>query len=42
MNSHEKERPDEQEPGFPLQFKILMAIIVGGVLLLMLQLIGIF
>ncbi len=42
MNTHEREPSKEQEAGFPIQFKILVAIVGGGVLFLLLQVIGVF
>ncbi|HXG00556.1 MAG TPA: hypothetical protein VNL69_07210 [Bacteroidota bacterium] len=42
MNTHGKQHPEEQDKGLSPQFKILIAIIVGGVLLLILQVIGVF
>jgi hypothetical protein len=41
MNAHERGQSPEQETGLPLQFKILLAIIIGGVLFLLLQVIGV-
>jgi hypothetical protein len=42
MSTHEREPREEQEAGFPIQFKILVAIIGGGVLFLLLQVVGVF
>lgn len=42
MNTREREHREEQEAGFPIQFKILVAVIAGGVLFLLLQVIGVF
>ncbi len=42
MNIHQRGPSEEQEPGLPLQFKILVVIIAGGVLFLLLQVLGVF
>ncbi|MER3524432.1 MAG: hypothetical protein C4326_10285 [Ignavibacteria bacterium] len=42
MRTREHEQHNEPASGFPLQFKVFLAIIVGGVLYLLLQVIAIF
>lgn len=42
MNRPEHEQHNEPASGFPVQLKILLAIIGGGVLYLLLQVLGVF